>query len=209
MSSLSGADAPARRCAAVNHAARLELLEYYLVHHEDLARCAQASLEWLARHAGVRRSVCLAVDGESSMLVGIAGYGVSNEDVELFSWPLSDTHDPLVARADRRRADGRSAPARANGHAGASAGDAARRRRRSPAIPLRGVRDARRDARRPAAAARRHADHAGRQLAGHRARPEDRADSRPRQPGRGSRASCAASGRCSSRSSTPSPTRFC
>ena len=32
--------------AAVDHAARLELLEFYLAHHEDISRCAQASLEW-------------------------------------------------------------------------------------------------------------------------------------------------------------------
>jgi PAS domain S-box-containing protein len=81
----------------VNHAARLELLEYYLAHHEDVARCAQASLEWLWRHAGVRQSVCLALDVEASMLVGLAGYGVPVEDVEVFSWPLTDTGDPLVA----------------------------------------------------------------------------------------------------------------
>jgi PAS domain S-box-containing protein len=77
--------------------ARLELLEYYLVHHEDLVRCAEASLEWLARYAGIKRSVCLAVDVESSMLVGLAGHGVS-DDVELFTWPIADdAHDPLVA----------------------------------------------------------------------------------------------------------------
>src|SRR5688572_29802389 len=81
---------------AVNHAARLELLEYYLVHHEDLVKCAQASLDWLARHAGVRRSVCLAVDGETGLLVGIAGVGVPIDDVELFSASLADSHDPIV-----------------------------------------------------------------------------------------------------------------
>src|SRR5215211_7461240 len=79
----------------VDHAARLELLEYYLVHHEDLVRCVQASLEWLARNAAVRRAVCLAVDDESNMLVGVAGYRVPQDDVELFSWPLGDSHDPL------------------------------------------------------------------------------------------------------------------
>ena len=81
---------------AVNHAARLELLENYLTHHEDIVRCAQISLEWLARHAAVKQSACLAVDAESSMLVGIAAHGVGGEDIELFSWPLSDTYDPLI-----------------------------------------------------------------------------------------------------------------
>ena len=78
--------------------ARLELLENYLAHHEDIVRCAQTSLEWLARHAGVKQSACLAVDAESNMLVGIAAHGVVGEDIELFSWPLSDTYDPLMAR---------------------------------------------------------------------------------------------------------------
>ena len=35
------------------HAARLDLLENYLAHHEDILRCAHLSLEWLARYAGV------------------------------------------------------------------------------------------------------------------------------------------------------------
>jgi PAS domain S-box-containing protein len=80
----------------VNHAARLELLENYLAHHEDILRCAHISLEWLARYAGVKQAACLAVDAESNMLVGIASYGVAGDDIELFSWPLSDTYDPLI-----------------------------------------------------------------------------------------------------------------
>jgi PAS domain S-box-containing protein len=83
--------------AAVNYAARLELLEHYLAHHEDVVRCAQLSLEWLARHAGVKQSACLAVDAESNMLVGIAAHGAIGNDIELFSWPLSAAYDPLVA----------------------------------------------------------------------------------------------------------------
>jgi PAS domain S-box-containing protein len=82
--------------SGVNHAARLELLEHYLAHHEDLLRCAHISLEWLARYAGVKQSACLAVDAESNMLVGIAAHGVAGDDIELFSWPLSDTYDPLI-----------------------------------------------------------------------------------------------------------------
>jgi PAS domain S-box-containing protein len=80
----------------VNHAARLELLEFYLVHYDDLARCAQASLEWLARHAGIRKSVCVVVDSEQSLLVGVAGYGVSPDEVKFFAWPVSETHDGLT-----------------------------------------------------------------------------------------------------------------
>ena len=86
----------------VNHSARLELLEYYLAHHDDLQRCAQTSLEWLARHAGVRRSVCLAVDSDASQLVGLAGSGVPADDVELFSQTLNDVDDPLVRALSER-----------------------------------------------------------------------------------------------------------
>jgi PAS domain S-box-containing protein len=100
---------------AVNAAARHELLEFYLVHHDDVARCAQASLEWLSRYAGVRQSVCLAIDVEANMLVGIAGHGVASEDIELFSWPMSDTHDPLVAALTSGQPVVFRA-ARANGH---------------------------------------------------------------------------------------------
>ena len=89
--------------SGVNHAARLELLENYLAHHEDILRCAHMSLEWLARYAGVKQSACLAVDAESNMLVGIAAYGVASDDIELFSWALSDTYDPLIGALQSSR----------------------------------------------------------------------------------------------------------
>ena len=102
--------------SGVNHAARLELLENYLSHHEDILRCAHMSLEWLARYAGVKQSACLAVDAESNMLVGIAAHGVAGDDIELFSWPLSDTYDPLIgALQSSRPVQFRSY--RPNGHA--------------------------------------------------------------------------------------------
>jgi PAS domain S-box-containing protein len=136
MSSLQARSISRAPIEIVDHAARLELLEYYLVHHEDLVRCASATLEWLARHAGVRRSACLAVDSEANVLVGVAGYGVSGDDVGLFSWPLTDTRDPLVASL--------SAPgprtfkaARTNGHAATTPLGSGG----FTAIPLRGVRD--------------------------------------------------------------------
>src|SRR5512132_3363124 len=97
MSSLQARTFTRTAGTAVNCAARLELLEHYLAHHEDIVRCAQTSLEWLARNAGVKQSACLAVDAESSMLVGIAAHGTVGEDIELFSWPLSDGHEPLIA----------------------------------------------------------------------------------------------------------------
>jgi PAS domain S-box-containing protein len=141
MSSLQARTVSRPPISVVNHAARLELLEYYLIHHEDLARCAHATLEWLARHASVRRSVCLAVDSESNMLVGIAGYGVRNEDIGLFSWPITDTEDTLVAALSAPEPLA-FRPSRTNGHPGrvlpaTPLGNAA-----FTAIPLRGVREA-------------------------------------------------------------------
>jgi len=97
MSSLQARTFSRTAGTAVNYAARLELLESYLAHHEDIVRCAQVSLEWLGRHAGVKQSACLAVDAESNVLVGIAAHGTAGEDIELFSWPLSDSDDPLIA----------------------------------------------------------------------------------------------------------------
>ena len=131
--------------AAVNRAARLELLEYYLAHHDDLARCVNVSLEWLARHANVRRSVCLVVDGESSMLVGIGGYGVAAEDVEPLSWSVSDIDDPLVAALN---GDGPTIfrASRANGHSARTVPAIPLGSGPVTAIPLRGSRDRQTDA---------------------------------------------------------------
>ena len=96
MSAVRARSAGRAPSAAVSQAARLELLEYFLVHHDDLARCAQASLEWLARHAGIKKSVCVAVDAELSVLVGVAGHGVPAHDVEVFAWPLEEPGDVLM-----------------------------------------------------------------------------------------------------------------
>ena len=102
MSSLQLRHASRAPVSAVSHAARLELLEYYLVHYEDLVRCAQASLDWLARNAGVKKAACLAVDSESGTMVGIAGLGVPQDAVELFSLPLSDSRDSLASALSHR-----------------------------------------------------------------------------------------------------------
>ena len=116
MSSLQARTFARAAGTAANYPARLELLEYYLAHHDDIVRCAQASLAWLARHAGVKQSACLAVDGESNLLVGVAAHGTLGEDIELFSWPLSDTHDPLIV-ALRSAGSTSFKQGRANGHA--------------------------------------------------------------------------------------------
>jgi len=116
LSSLSARRTSRVTAPAANAAARLELLEYFLVHREDLPRCAQASLEWLARHAGVRRSVCLSIDADAGVLVGVAGVGVSTEDLEEYSSPLVHLHDPLV-RALTAPAPMALRSGRENGHA--------------------------------------------------------------------------------------------
>src|SRR5688500_16822762 len=137
--------APARSLSratvmAVHSAARLELLEDYLVHYEDLARSAQASVDWLAKHAGIKRSLCLVVDSESGMLTGMAGSGVRADEIDLFSWPLSDVRDPLVAALS---APGPVVirPSRANGQAVRVAPETPLGAGPFIAFPLRGVRE--------------------------------------------------------------------
>ncbi len=82
MSSLQARTLTRTAGTAASHAARLELLEHFLALHEDIVRCAQVSLDWLARHAGVRQSACLVVDAESRMLVGIAAHGTVGEQID-------------------------------------------------------------------------------------------------------------------------------
>jgi PAS domain S-box-containing protein len=121
-------------------AARLELLEYFLIHHDDLPRCAHASLEWLYRHAGVKRSVCLIADRDAGVLVGAAGFGVVADNVEAFTSSLADERDPLVAAL--------AAPGPIILKSGRQNGPMTRAIPQTPlgagpfaAIPLRGVRD--------------------------------------------------------------------
>ncbi len=95
--------------------ARLELLEFYLTHHDDIVRCAQASVEWLSRYAGIRRAMCLAVDADAGVLVALAGVGVSSDQLHLFSLSLGDHLDPLV-RALGDTGPVLVRPGRVNGH---------------------------------------------------------------------------------------------
>jgi PAS domain S-box-containing protein len=129
----------ARAPVAAGAAARLELLEFFLVHTDNVVRCVQAGLDWLSRHTPVRQATCLAVDSDSNMLVGIAGTGVSSEEVELFSWPISDRRDPLVAALSSRHPV-TFKPGRGNGHAGRSAPTTPLGAGGFTAVPLRAVR---------------------------------------------------------------------
>ena len=126
---------------------------------------------------------------------------------KLFSWPLSDTHDPLVAALHGARADGASQQPRQRPR------PAPRLRRRRSVLAVQHP-AARRRARTTATpsgccwcgpARRSPATSTGwRRSSGRSSIRSAAAAAWPR-----SCASCAASGRCSSRSSTRSPTRSC
>ena len=53
MSSLTARSVSRTAVATVNRAARLELLEYFLAHTEDLVLCVETGLEWLATRRGI------------------------------------------------------------------------------------------------------------------------------------------------------------
>ena len=129
-----------RTPAASGAAARLELLEYFLVHTEDVGRCAQASLDWLVRHTAVQQGACYVVDPESSLLVCIAAEGTVADHGELFSMALSETRNPLVAvLASPEPVPFR--PGRVNGHPGRGVPATPLGAGPFTAVPLRGVRD--------------------------------------------------------------------
>jgi signal transduction histidine kinase len=87
---------------------KLALVEF-LMGCEDVQRCGQRALQWLAEHAGLRRGSCLVI--ERDRLLGVAAHGVPPEDVLRFSLDLEDREHPLVRVAlgsgpvtlDRRR----------------------------------------------------------------------------------------------------------
>src|SRR5436305_9736831 len=73
--------------------AKLALLELLLA-EQDARGCAALALAWLARHAGVERSLCAVVDDVH--LVGLAGHGLPGTVVESFRLDLSHRSHPLV-----------------------------------------------------------------------------------------------------------------
>jgi PAS domain S-box-containing protein len=77
-------------------AARLELLESLLV-ATTAAQCAQRTLGWLQRRAGVRWGVCLAAHaGDGPRLVPVASVGVPARRIERFSVDLELGDHPLT-----------------------------------------------------------------------------------------------------------------
>jgi PAS domain S-box-containing protein len=93
--------------------ARLALAELLLATH-DPAQCAQAALEWLLAHAGVRRALCLHPNAEHSKLVVLAARGVPATRAAKITLDLGQRHDPLVAAVERETvqlaANGSGAP---------------------------------------------------------------------------------------------------
>jgi PAS domain S-box-containing protein len=145
MGSLSVRTVPRASVAGVNHSARLELLEHYLAHPDDLSVCVRASLDWLARHAGIRRATCLVVDDGASTLVGIGSSRVPDSEMREFALSLSDMHHPLVA-ALFETTPTVFRQGRTNGHAAVVLADAPLGSGPFTAIPLRPSGDDHRDA---------------------------------------------------------------
>jgi signal transduction histidine kinase len=76
--------------------ARLSYAEF-LIGCEDVAQCAQQSLEWLAEHARVREALCAVVDIASRRLHALAGHNVEPDQLTSFSLDVEDRAHPLVA----------------------------------------------------------------------------------------------------------------
>src|SRR5262249_30324724 len=75
--------------------ARLTLAEFLLT-TEDLIEISQMSLDWLSRHAGVPRSLCLVPpDDYATSLVTIASHGIAPTSAT-FTLNLDETEHPLV-----------------------------------------------------------------------------------------------------------------
>jgi PAS domain S-box-containing protein len=79
--------------------ARLELLDALLAAGEPAA-CARRALDWLRRHAGVRRALCLVTRvgdrGESPRLVPLATAGVAAGRVSHLSFDLEERDHPMT-----------------------------------------------------------------------------------------------------------------
>jgi signal transduction histidine kinase/PAS domain-containing protein len=93
--------------------AKLALTEF-LLGSEDVVACAQYSLDWLARHAGVSRALCAASVGGDPRLWGIAGIGISAARTGAFEIDPENARDRLARIARARRptwcGPGRSRP---------------------------------------------------------------------------------------------------
>jgi signal transduction histidine kinase len=73
--------------------AKLALVESLLA-EQDARGCAAIALAWLARHAGVERSLCAVI--EDTHLVGLAGRGLPAAVVDGFRLDLAQRSHPIV-----------------------------------------------------------------------------------------------------------------
>ena len=89
-----------RRVAAASSEERLQLLEFLLATN-DIAECAERSVEWLATHAGVRHALCAAVDANNTYLIGLAGYGLEPFGATDFRLDLDQRSHPIVTALSR------------------------------------------------------------------------------------------------------------
>jgi PAS domain S-box-containing protein len=84
------------RSPGAGSAARLELLESLLVAN-TAAQCAERTLSWLQRRAGISWGVCMAAHaGEGPRLVPVASIGVPAQRIEQFSVDLELADHPLT-----------------------------------------------------------------------------------------------------------------
>src|ERR1700691_6252905 len=79
-SSAAGAGATQAKSASRTAAeAKLAMAEFLLV-REDLSECAERALDWLQRHAGVDKALCLAVDPSQKQLITLATLGLGDAE---------------------------------------------------------------------------------------------------------------------------------
>jgi PAS domain S-box-containing protein len=76
--------------------AKLAMAEFLLV-REDMSECAQQALEWLRKHAGVHKALCLAVEPSQKQLTTLASLGLNGTEPEEISLDLADGQHPFVA----------------------------------------------------------------------------------------------------------------
>jgi PAS domain S-box-containing protein len=75
--------------------AKLALVES-LIASEQTADSARRALEWLSRHGGGKQGLCLVIGEDAKRLVGVAGYGLTNDQVFDYTVDLEERDHPLV-----------------------------------------------------------------------------------------------------------------
>jgi signal transduction histidine kinase len=81
--------------SAAGAPARLALAEVLLT-SDAAAECAQATVSWLADHAGARRAICALIDAESGRIERVASHGVPSAQLDSLSLAFDQPDHPLV-----------------------------------------------------------------------------------------------------------------